>query len=254
MTTAAPDRSRRLRKPAPAAEPQVVDGAPEPAAPDAKAAPREILRNETTGRAIPQTVKTESLAIDEHGIAMRRALLRSWWMFMFWLVGPLFTGATFQVIPGPGPHLLINLVCLLIPVPLFLVYWGRQFMPVLRLELNEQGDRYQMRVLYALKADHGAEGRMQIFGARGYAVDGLEKEDRALDPSNVSPQHQTTTPEGLRYLCDHTPSEERYRRKNSTIARDVIQWGAVTLLVGILVGVTFLIGNIILTENAATSG
>jgi hypothetical protein len=120
--------------------------------------------------------------------------------------------------------------------------WSSAFMPVMRLELNPQRDRYQLRIFDAERGNFGSQGRFSIFGRIGYGIDGLEDHDRPLGIFVKPEGYETHSPEGIRYVCDHTPTREKYRRRNKRMMREIIQWGSLTIMVGILAGLTYLIG------------
>lgn len=219
----------------------------------ARVAAAETVRREPQrdagGRAIATAATTlPASGIPEHGLPLGKAMLKTSWMFGPWALGPLAAGALYGLLPPPVLAVIV-VACLVIPIPLFINHWRRRFMPVIVAEINDAGDRIQFRTYYAIKSNkYGAEGRSEIFGTTGYVVDALGEKSTALNAFQWPENYETCAPESLRYLCDHTPSREKYRRKSAKLVQDLVNWGFVTLIIGLLAFITFVMGNRVFPE------
>lgn len=214
-----------------------------PAARAAKPAePVDKISRNDQGRAVRVDRAVDQLTIEPHSVRFRIAVLKRAWLVLLPALGALFAIGSYGLVDPLIGVVAVVLSVLAVPV-IFVLSWRDQFMPVMKLELNQRGDGYQLRVFDAKRGDYGSDGRLQIFGRIGYGVDGLENADKPLSVFDQPAEYETTAPESLRYMCDHTPSREKYRRLAKRLASDIIQWSAITLLIGILAGLTYLIGN-----------
>jgi len=147
--------------------------------------------------------------------------------------------------------------CLMFGLFMTVMNFKGRIMPILALEPNEAKDKMQLRVYYALKGNYGADGKYNVFGRDGYCVDRRDHESlpaisacgetsRAMDAFKNVKDYEATTPESLRYMCEHSASSEAYRRQATRLAKDVISYMAVLGIVGLMVFMTYTIGSSIL--------
>jgi len=192
--------------------------------------------------------KTVKDGIAGHGVAFMTAARRSWFMFapaaFFSLLGAMF------VVQAPAMIVIMPIIGGAISLVWFISDFKSKLMPVMVLEQNEQGDALVLRVYYAFKGDYGAQGKYDLFGKVGYCVDGVKPTElKAFDAYATAEGYSSTTPESLRYMCEHSASSEAYRRQSTTLKRDVINWMGLLGLVGIFSFLTFTIGSSVLSPT-----
>lgn len=191
--------------------------------------------------------KLES-GIPNHGVTFGQAMRQGWYYFAPAVFGIFIGGLIGVAAPAAGAGILLVFVAL--SFFLFYTSFKSQLMPILTLEMNEEKDKLQLRVYYAMKGEYGAEGRFDVFGDPGYCLDNMaENKTKPLTAFQVEADYNSTTPESLRYMCEHSASSEAYRRQSSTLKRDIVNWTAVIILIGIFGFLTFTIGSSILGDG-----